>query len=251
MIQNTTSMSTDCKKTVKVDLVCGFRGSGKTTLIKKLAEKVWVGERIVFLQNEFGRETLSRMPLQSGWYVKMAQNGCLCCSGAGLLARTFLEIIEECQPDRIVMEAAETARIESLRTMFLQELAGICLPEHTLYICNMKTYRKKMLISGQFFENELKQAPVIFLNHCEELPEDDRNRIIQSLQEISPGSMVLEKDWNSMEPGELQMAYKRGRRTPAHMANVLPGFGEFVYKGCRLQTGTGNYRKKSIYIYNY
>lgn len=152
------------KKTVKVDIVCGFRSSGKTTLIKRLAEEIWEGEKVVFLQNEKGRETLSQMPLQSGWHVKDLKGGCICCSGVQLLAGTFFELVEEWQPDRIVLEAAETARIESFRMLLAQEAMKQYVLDHVLYVCNVKNYHKRMLISGNFFEKELKQAPVVFLN---------------------------------------------------------------------------------------
>lgn len=74
MTQNITSMNTDCKKTVKADIICGFRGSGKTTLITKMAKEIWEGELVVFLQNKSGRETLSREALPSGCHVRMMQS---------------------------------------------------------------------------------------------------------------------------------------------------------------------------------
>ena len=138
-----------------------------------------------FLQNEKGRETLSQMPLQSGWHVKDLKGGCICCSGVQLLAGTFFELVEEWQPDRIVLEAAETARIESFRMLLAQEAMKQYVLDHVLYVCNVKNYHKRMLISGNFFEKELKQAPVVFLNGMEELPDKKRTELQQELREIN------------------------------------------------------------------
>ena len=230
MTQNITSMNMAYKNPVKVDIVFGFRGAGKTTLIKRMAEEIWEGERIVFLQNEFGKENLSRISLQSGWYVRDVQTGCICCNGAQLLAQTFFEIMEECRPDRIVLEAAETARIESFQMLLEQEATGMYELDHVLYVCNTGNFMKKMLISGRFLENELKQTPVIFLSHTEGLTEEKRDQILQTIERLAPDSTIVQKDWRYIPSQELQSAYESSRSIPTYeRKNILSAFAEFTY----------------------
>lgn len=234
MTQNTTSMSMDCKKTIKIDIACGFRGSGKTTLIKRMAEEIWEGENIVFLQNESGHEKLSRVSESSGCQVIEVQKGCICCTGAQLMIQTILEVVKEYQPDRIILEAAETARIGSLRSMLSQEMEDTYQLDHVLYVCNIKNYHIKMLISGNYFENELRQAPVIFLNHMNELEKEEGDKILKSLKEISPESTIVKEDWKIMKPEELRAAYENGKIASVdRKENRKSVYAKINYKGYR------------------
>lgn len=236
MIQNTTSMNTDYKKAVPIDLVWGFREAGKTTWIEKLEETVWRGQRVAFLQNESGIVSLSRTKLQPAHTVWNVSNGCLCCSGAIMLAQTLEEIMRKDNPERIVLEAAQTNRIENFRTILRQELGGRYWIDHALYVCNAVTFEKKMMVSERFFEQELASSPVIILNHMQEATEEEKKRIRSCLRKINPDSMTVEENLTDMNPDQLRGIYEQCRTMPAHRKNVLPAYGKFQYKGIRLNT---------------
>ena len=89
----------------KVDIISGFLGAGKTTFIKKLISEVYQGEQIVLIENEFGEIGIdSRFMQNSGVEVTEMNSGCICCTLVGDFARSLKQVVEEFQPDRVIIE---------------------------------------------------------------------------------------------------------------------------------------------------
>lgn len=129
--------------------------------------------------------------------------------------------------------------MENLRALFLQSSAGLYELDHILYVCNAGTFSQKMLISGHYFENELKQAPVIFLTHTDILSEKECSDVLKSLKEIVPDAVIHitgESNRTDMNLQEFTSAYDACRNIsgypPESVSNAgrKPAFAKISYK---------------------
>lgn len=147
---------------IPVDLIAGFRGSGKTTLIRAMAGSLWQGERVVFLLNERGKARLDGLDRP----VVEWQGGCICCTASSMLEQAMAELLAKYQPDRLVLELAETARLADAKALFDQPGSGFRV-EHTILVLNGTDFPQRWALSQRFLEGQLQESPAVLLNSAE------------------------------------------------------------------------------------
>lgn len=99
----------------KVDIISGFLGAGKTTFIKELIAKVYKGEKIVLIENEFGEIGIdSRFMQNSGIEVTEMNSGCICCTLVGDFAKALKQVVDEFQPDRVIIEPSGVGKLSDV-----------------------------------------------------------------------------------------------------------------------------------------
>lgn len=193
-------------KKIKVDIISGFLGAGKTTFIKKIVQELYSKENVVILENEFGKinidkETLQRESIQ----VKPIQASCICCTGFGDLANGILEIIREYAPERIIIEPTGIAKLSEVKKIFKDmEIASLCELDHIVTIVDGKNYYSRMMVSKEFFENQIRASEVIILNKTESMQEEDINRMIDNLHILQPNIPIVTANWQRMKHQELK-----------------------------------------------
>lgn len=191
---------------VKIDIISGFLGAGKTTFIKKLIKDLYQGEKVVILENEFGKinideETLERERIA----VKPIQAGCICCSSSMSLSKGIIEIMKEFQPERIIVEPTGIAKLSEVKKILqYEELECICELDHIVTIVDAKNYYKRAMISLEFFEDQIRTSRVIFLSKTNELDETARNQVIAAIKKVNPGSSIIHAPWDSISKEELE-----------------------------------------------
>ncbi len=192
-------------KKIKIDIISGFLGAGKTTFIKKLMDGVFPGETIVILENEFGRINIDQETLKrEGLTVKPIQAGCICCSSSRELPSGILEIINEYAPDRILVEPTGIAKLTEIKKLLQEEeLTDLCEIDHIITITDAKNYYLRTLISKEFFEDQIRASEVIFLSKTEEMEEEKIQSVITDIYKINPRCLITAKSWNSLSPDDL------------------------------------------------
>lgn len=145
-----------------VDLIAGFRGSGKTTLIRAMAGSLWQGERVVFLLNERGKARLNGLDRP----VVEWQGGCICCTASSMLEQAMADLLAEYRPERLVLELAETARLADAKALFDQPGSGLRV-EHLIYVLNGIDFPRRWALSQRFLEGQLQESPAVLLNSAE------------------------------------------------------------------------------------
>lgn len=145
-----------------VDLVAGFRGSGKTTLIRSMAETLWTGERVVFLLNERGRASLDGL----GLTVVEWQGGCICCTASSMLEQAMAELLAKYRPDRLVLELAETARLTDAKSLFDGPSSELRV-EHIIFALSGKDFPRRWALSQQFLERQMRESRAVLLSGAE------------------------------------------------------------------------------------
>ena len=151
---------------IKVDIFSGFLGAGKTTLIKKLVEEAYKGEKIVLIENEFGEIGIDGGFLKdSGIQINEMNSGCICCSLVGDFGRALTQVTEQFSPDRILIEPSGVGKlsdiIEAVRNLHID---GVQLNGFTTVV-DAKKAKIYMKNFGEFFNNQIEHASSIILSH--------------------------------------------------------------------------------------
>lgn len=185
---------------VKIDLISGFLGAGKTTFIKRLMEGVFLDEKIVILENEFGKVNIDLETLgMAGLHVKPIQAGCICCSSSQELQTGILEILNEFEPDRIIVEPTGIAKLSEIIEIFKNGyLSEQCSLEHIITIVDSKNYYLRTMISKDFFEDQIRASEVIFLSKTDNMNEEQIFRIIAEIYKIKPSCRIISDPWGSI-----------------------------------------------------
>lgn len=186
---------------VKVDLICGLLGSGKTTLIKRMLDTVYAGKRIIVVENEYGQINLDAIALRKQQVdVKEITNGCVCCS----MKLSFLEILEEIEQneyiDRIVIEPSGMADIPEFIT-FCRSCKNIQL-DRLIMVVNTKKIAKFLDIAGGLFFNQIRSVNTVFLNFADNLSAEQVDNARRRILEINPNAKVIEKNILSLEASD-------------------------------------------------
>ncbi len=187
-------------KKIKIDIISGFLGAGKTTFIKKLMEGVFSDETIVILENEFGRINIDQETLgREGLTVKPIQAGCICCSSSLELSAGIFEIIKEFNPDRIIVEPTGIAKLTEIKKILQnKELEDLCETEHIVTIVDGKNYYLRTLISKDFFEDQIRASEVIFLSKTDGMEEEKKHGIMTEIYKIKPSCHIISDPWDNI-----------------------------------------------------
>ena len=152
----------ESKHKTPVDLIAGFRGSGKTTLIRAMTGSLWQGERVVFLLNERGKARLDGLDRP----VVEWQGGCICCTASSMLEQAMEELLAQYRPDRLVLELAETARLADAKGLFDQPGSEFRV-EHMTFVLNGADFPRRWALSQRFLEGQFQESPAVLLNGAE------------------------------------------------------------------------------------
>ena len=184
---------------IRVDLIAGFRSSGKTTLLNRMATRLWQGERVLLMLNESGN-TRPADSLPAGRAVEEWEGGCLCCTAGALLEQKLLQLAEQFRPDRMAGDLAETACISDVRPAFATVGSGTFRVEHVIYVLNAQTFDRKWALSGKLMARQLQDSLAVWLNHAESAGEALLARIRAAAMENNPHGIVADSresvaDW--------------------------------------------------------
>lgn len=205
-------------KTVKIDIVSGFLGAGKTTLINKLLQEAYIGEKIALLENEFGEIAIDgNLFAGHDIAVKEIANGCICCTLQGNFISGIIELVREYAPDRIIIEPTGIGRLKDIifacnEAAKETDVAVNCI----ITVVDATMFSIFMEVSGEFYRRQISEGRTIVLSAVQNLEEDDNlDEIIAGIRELNPKALIFAKPWDKMEGLELlQMAEETGMLNP-------------------------------------
>ena len=185
-------------KPIKLDVVSGFLGSGKTTFILKMLTDACQGEKVAVLENEFGKVGLDGTLLAGSAQlaVKEIAAGCICCELAGPFEEGILQLIEEQQPDRIIVEPTGVARLSDvLATLERPAIAQRCLLERVITIVDASRFAIMEQVAGAFFRDQLLTAGAIAISKTQGMPERNLASLADRIDDYAPEVPVFTGDW--------------------------------------------------------
>ena len=196
----------------KIDIFSGFLGAGKTTLIKKLIEEAYHGEKLVLIENEFGDIGIdSGFLKESGVTINEMNSGCICCSLVGDFGVALNQVITEFSPDRILIEPSGVGKLSDV-ILAVENLNNdeIKLNGFTTVV-DAKKCKMYMKNFGEFFNNQIENASAIILSHTKGLSQDKLDQCIALIKEHNPDAEIVTTEWDQLEGTQiLETMEKRG-----------------------------------------
>lgn len=207
---------------IKVDIVSGFLGAGKTTFIKKLLNK-YSGENIVIIENEFGDIGIDGEILErEGYKMYEISTGCICC----LMQHEFLDtldtIIDDLNPERIIIEPTGISILSDIVTLLEKErFKKTCTINSLITIIDCENYLEQSEIFGEFFEDQITYATHLLLNKFTSISSETMERIILSVRLKNAEAPIVIKDWNDLTVDELY-GYLNGTNVWDYSREIVP-----------------------------
>lgn len=176
----------------KIDLFSGFLGAGKTTLIKKLIQEGYRGEKLVLIENEFGEIGIDGGFLQdSGVTVNEMNSGCICCSLVGDFSAALKQVLDEYSPDRILIEPSGVGKLSDvIRAVRSLDDERVQL-HHCCTVVDAKKCKMYMKNFGEFFNDQIRSAGVIVLSHTEQIEQSKLNTCLELIRSQNAGAAVV------------------------------------------------------------
>ena len=184
----------------KIDIVSGFLGAGKTTLIKKLLKEALNGHKVVLIENEFGEIGVDGGFLkEAGIEIKEMNSGCICCSLVGDFGTSLKEVMDTYQPERILIEPSGVGKLSDVMKAVQNVDMG---SEVTLNsaVAVVDASKCKMYIKnfGEFFVNQIEHAGTIILSRTDNMKEDKLNQAIGLIREHNEKATIITTPWDNL-----------------------------------------------------
>ena len=186
----------------KIDIISGFLGAGKTTLIKKLVAEAYQGEKLVLIENEFGEISIDGGFLKdAGIQISEMSSGCICCSLVGDFNKALKEVQQQFHPDRILIEPSGVGKLSDVIAAVQSTAAEV--PEMKLNsfvtvadASKVKVYMKNF---GEFYNNQVETAGTIILSRTQKLSPEKLDAAVAMLREKNPDAAILTTPWDELD----------------------------------------------------
>jgi len=198
----------------KIDIISGFLGAGKTTLIKKLIKEGYKNEQLVIIENEFGEIGIDGGFLkESGINITEMNSGCICCSLVGDFGRALGEVIDKYSPDRVIIEPSGVGKLSDvIAAVENADCKGAVLNSYTAVVDakKCKIYHKNF---GEFFNNQIESAKTVILSHTAGLSQDKLDKALDIIKDLNEHALVVTTDWEQIDGGKLLDAIENGNKS--------------------------------------
>ena len=190
----------------KIDIISGFLGAGKTTLIKKLIEEGLKGQKVVLIENEFGEIGIDGGFLkESGIQINEMNSGCICCSLVGDFNTALKDVLEQYTPDRIIIEPSGVGKLSDVMKAVqkvVDEEENVVLNSH---ITVADAMRAKMYLKnfGEFYRNQVEFASAVILSRSQNVKEDKLEKAVELLRGINEKCPIVTTPWEELNGAQL------------------------------------------------
>ncbi|MCI8668038.1 MAG: GTP-binding protein [Lachnospiraceae bacterium] len=196
----------------KIDIISGFLGAGKTTLIKKLLDEGLKGEKLVLIENEFGEIGIDGGFLKdAGVEITEMNSGCICCSLVGDFGTALKEVIDKYAPDRIIIEPSGVGKLSDVIKAvngIMEQEPDIALNSTTAVVDGLKT-KMYMKNFGEFFNNQVESAGTIVISRTQKQPEQALKEVVALLKEHNPNATVITTPWEEINGKQILSAMEK------------------------------------------
>ena len=192
----------------KVDIISGFLGAGKTTLISKLLKEALPDEQVVLIENEFGEIGIDGGFLKdSGVEIREMNSGCICCSLVGDFGTSLKEVVEKYHPDRIIIEPSGVGKlsdvIKAVKDLHIENEIRLNSASTVADASKVKMYMKNF---GEFFNNQIEHAGTIILSRTQNVSEDKLKKAIEMIRSLNADAHIITTPWDSLDGKQILAA---------------------------------------------
>ena len=177
----------------KIDIISGFLGAGKTTLIKKLLEEVYQGQKLVLIENEFGEIGIDGGFLkEAGIQISEMNSGCICCSLVGDFGKSLEEVLTKYQPDRVIIEPSGVGKLSDVMKAVRDVAANLDVALNSaVTVVDASKCKMYMKNFGEFFNNQVAYAGTIILSRTDVADVKKVDAAVKMLREANPKAVIV------------------------------------------------------------
>lgn len=195
----------------KIDIISGFLGAGKTTLIKKLIQEAFQGEKLMLIENEFGEIGIDGGFLNnSGVEITEMNSGCICCSLVGDFGTALKEALSKYSPERIIIEPSGVGKLSDVikAVKNIEHEVDIKLNSFTAVVDAMKC---KMYMDnfGEFFNNQIENANTIILSRSQKLSQEKLKLVVSQIREHNNSATIITTNWDEISGEQIVLAMEK------------------------------------------
>ncbi|MBQ3399963.1 MAG: GTP-binding protein [Lachnospiraceae bacterium] len=184
----------------KIDIISGFLGAGKTTLIKKLLDECFQGQKLVLIENEFGEISIDGGFLKdAGVQINEISSGCICCSLVGQFDEALHQVVEEYHPDRVIIEPSGVGKLSDVSRAVGN--AGQTTPMElgcAVAVVDPKRFKVYMKNFGEFYTDQIETAGTIVLSRTQDLAEEKLAEIVAKIREMNAEATIITTPWDQI-----------------------------------------------------
>ena len=189
----------------KIDVVSGFLGAGKTTLIKKLIKEALAGEQVVLIENEFGEIGIDGGFLKdAGIEIKEMNSGCICCSLVGDFGSSLKEVLDKYHPERIIIEPSGVGKLSDVvKAIEKAELTDVVLNSAVAVVDagKCKMYVKNF---GEFFVNQVEHAGTVILSRTDNISDEKLKTAVEILRGYNETATIITTPWDQLDGKDIE-----------------------------------------------
>ena len=218
----------------KIEIVSGFLGAGKTTLIKKLLKEAFAGERLVLIENEFGEIGVDGGFLkEAGIEITEMNSGCICCSLVGDFGSALKEVLEKYSPDRVIIEPSGVGKLSDvIKAVKNIDAKNTELNAFTTVVDanKCKMYMKNF---GEFFNDQIENASSIILSHTDSASDEKTEKAIALIRELNNDAVIVATPWDKINGEDILKAMERKNTLEAEIEKLKLQL-ENIFYVCKL-----------------
>ena len=195
----------------KIDIISGFLGAGKTTLIKKLLSEAFQGEKVVLIENEFGEIGIDGGFLKdAGIEITEMNSGCICCSLVGDFGTALKEVIDQYHPERIIIEPSGVGKLSDVikAVQNVQDGTDMVLNSFTT-VADANKCKMYMKNFGEFYNNQVENAGTIILSRTADIKEEKLEKAVALLREKNPDAAIITTPWEELDGKQIIKTMER------------------------------------------
>ena len=196
----------------KIDIISGFLGAGKTTLIQKLLKEALKGEKVVLIENEFGEIGIDGGFLKdAGIEVTEMNSGCICCSLVGDFGTALKEVVTQYNPDRIIIEPSGVGKLSDVIKAVQGVAEDVELDLNSFVtVADAKKCKMYMKNFGEFYNNQVEYAGSIILSRTGDVAEDKLNESVALLREHNEKAAIITTPWDALSGEQILKVMEDG-----------------------------------------
>ena len=205
----------------KIDIYSGFLGAGKTTLIKKMIQEAYAGQKLVLIENEFGEIGIDGGFLQdAGINITEMNSGCICCSLVGDFGKALTQVIEEYAPERIVIEPSGVGKLSDVVAAVQKVTNEDVQLGYTVVVADAGKVKVYMKNFGEFYNNQIETASTIILSRTDAIPQAKLDTAVALLREHNAEATLVVAPWNELTGAQLLEAMEGKASLAASLAEL-------------------------------
>ena len=205
----------------KIDIFSGFLGAGKTTLIKKLISEGYQGQKLVLIENEFGEIGIDGGFLQdAGINITEMNSGCICCSLVGDFGKALKQVIEQYNPDRILIEPSGVGKLSDVIGAVNKVTNDQVTLGYTVAVADAGKVKVYMKNFGEFYNNQVETASTIILSRTDSIPQAKLDAAVAMLREHNSVATIVTTPWKDLTGEQLLQAMEGKASLAAELAQL-------------------------------